>query len=142
MVAVVEVVAAVDIDAIAGGLNSRDMVAVAAAVVDAYTVVVVAVVFHLGGLIAVHYSRCMIVVEVVVIVEIARVVGMTENMRTACKDLLVELLDSQDYMMVPVSFAWTVVVVMAVHSRNVDYYFFVVYAIVCLENVVLAVHIC
>lgn len=132
MVAVVEVVAAVDIDAIVGGLNSRDTVAVAAAVVDAYTVVVVAV----------HYSRCMIVVEVVVIVEIARVVGMTENMRIVCKDLLVELLDSQDYMMVPASFASTVVVVMAVHSRNVDYYFFVVYAIVCLENVVLAVHIC
>lgn len=81
-------------------------------------------------------------VELAEVVGAEGVAGMIESMRTVYMDLLVELLDSQDCMMVPVSFAWIAEAVMEEHSHNVDHYSFVEYAIVCLAIVALVVHIC
>lgn len=123
---------AAGIEAIADGLDVQGMVVVVDACIEAAVEV-----YHFGGVAVEYYLRCMLVV-----VGIVEVVGMTESMRTVYMNHLVELLDSQDYMMVPVRFAWAVAVAMEGHFHNEDYYFFEEHAIVYLVIVELAAHIC
>jgi len=66
------------------------------------------------------------------------VAEMTGYKMVVCRDLLVELLDSQDYIVVPVrSVASGAVVVMAVHSHIASCCFFEEHANDCWEIVVI-----
>lgn len=129
---------AAGIEAIADGLDVQGMVVAVDACIEAAVEV-----YHFGAPAVEYCLRCMlVVVGIVEVVEVAEVVGMTESMRTVYMNHLVELLDSQDYMMVPVRFAWAVAVAMEGHFHNEDYYFFEEHAIVYLVIVELAAHIC
>lgn len=129
---------AADIEAIADALDVQGM----AVAVDACIEAAVGV-YHFAGPAAEYYLHCMlVVVGIAEFVETVEVVGMTESMRTVYMNHLVELLDSQDYMMVPVRFAWAVAVAMEGHFHNEDYCFFEEHAIVCLVIVESAAHIC